>query len=222
MSLFKFKKIFYLSVFLAGFLAVSAPASSQELGIPEDAAPATIQEKPAPEPADKVVDILPAKSAPESVNLDTGHSTHPPIKMTPDKSELLHLDQAAGTVIIGNPLHLNVLADSAKTLVLVPRQPGATYMMILDTRGDVIMQRHVLVAAPKERYVRIRRSCAGAGTEGCQQTQVYYCPDMCHEILMGTEAESSTEAAAAGGAAELVESTTGEAISDAESDTVAP
>lgn len=137
------------------------------------------------------VDILPAK------NLNTGaptynqtNDTHPPLKMTPDKSELVRLERGAGSIIIGAPAHLSVLADSAKTLVLVPKLPGATYVTILDKKGNILMQRHVIIGSPKEKYVRIRKSCT-ADQEGCQPTQVYYCPDMCHAVSIAQEDSNS-------------------------------
>jgi hypothetical protein len=80
------------------------------------------------------------------------------------------------------PAHLNILPEGPNTLVLIPRAPGATYFTVLDGENKVIMQRHVIVASPKEKYVRIRKSCATS--KGCQPTQVYYCPDMCHEIIL--------------------------------------
>lgn len=113
--------------------------------------------------------------------------THPALKLTPDKSELVRLDKPAGSIIIGNPNHLSILADTSKTLVLVPRAPGATHFTVLDMDGAVLMQRHVIVASPKEKYLRVRRSCAGSDDDNCQQTSVFYCPDMCHEIIMGSE-----------------------------------
>lgn len=50
------------------------------------------------------------------------------------------------------------------------------------------MQRHVIVASPQEKYVRIRRSCA-SGEDGCQATSMFYCPDMCHEVQVNPETE---------------------------------
>jgi hypothetical protein len=44
------------------------------------------------------------------------------------------------------------------------------------------MQRHILVDAPQDHYVRVRKSCAFSNNGNCQTTQVYYCPGMCHEI----------------------------------------
>lgn len=112
-----------------------------------------------------------------------GDATHPPLTLTPDKSHLLRLDRAAGTIIVGNEAHLGVLLDTPQTAVLVPRAPGATYFTVLDGNRNVIMQRHVLVAAPEEHYIRIRRSCANAAA-GCRETSVYYCPEMCHEVAI--------------------------------------
>lgn len=146
------------------------------------------------------VDILPAKSVSDKVLIDENtEDTHPPVRLTPDKSELIRLEKNAGTVIVGSPEHLSVLADTANTLVLVPRLPGATYITVLDRHGEVLMQRHVIVAAPKDKYVRVRRSCAGSDDKACQETRVYYCPDMCHEI--NTVSKDAKGAPAASGAA---------------------
>lgn len=108
-------------------------------------------------------------------------TTHPMLRLTPDKSELVRLDRNAISVVVGNPAHLSVLLDTPNTLVLVPRAAGATHFTVLDAAGEVVMQRHVVVASPKKNYVRVRRSCANGG-EGCRATSVYFCPDICHEI----------------------------------------
>lgn len=146
------------------------------------------------------VDILPAVSTADESNVvidESGH-THPPIKLTPDKSELLRLDKPAGSVLIGNPNHLSILPDSADTLVLIARAPGASSFTVLGKDGSILMQRHVIVASPKQEYIRVRRSCAGSDDEGCRETSVFYCPDMCHEIILGG-VESAGDASAAGG-----------------------
>jgi len=132
------------------------------------------------------VDVLPAATTAEhEIAYDDTSHTHPPVKLTPDKSELIRLDRPAGSIIVGNPNHLSVLADTSKTLVLVARAPGATHFTVLDQKGAVLMQRHVIVASPKKNYLRIRRSCAGEDEEACQRTSVFYCPDMCHEVVVG-------------------------------------
>lgn len=132
------------------------------------------------------IDILPAKSVEErGVIVDLNTPTHPALKITPDKSEVIKLDRNAASIIVGNPNHISVLADNAQTLIVVARVPGATHFTALDNNGNIVMQRHVIVASPdpQKKYIRIRKPCTG-DDENCQPTQVYYCPDMCHEILL--------------------------------------
>ncbi len=111
---------------------------------------------------------------------DTFNMTHPILRLTPDKSEMIRLEGNAASVIVGNPNHISVLLDSPDTLVVVPRNAGASHFSVIGEDGTVLMQRHVVVGAAKEQYVRIRRSCAGS--QDCQPTSVYFCPDMCHEV----------------------------------------
>lgn len=119
--------------------------------------------------------------------------THPDLHLSPDRSELIHLDADAATVVLGNPNHLSILAENARTLILVPKAAGATYFTVLGRGGHILMQRHVVIAGPSQKYVRIRRSCNTSTAKNCQATQVYYCPDMCHEIMM--EGATATGAA---------------------------
>lgn len=132
-------------------------------------------------PEDSIFDV----AVPQPANTRDGTSlseTHPMLRLTPDKSELIRLDRDAVSVVVGNPAHLSVLLDTPRVVVLIPRIPGATHFSILDRNGDVIMQRHAIVASPKQEYVRVRRSCINAGDNACSATSVYFCPDMCHEI----------------------------------------
>ncbi len=142
-------------------------------------------------------DLFPPQATALTTNIDVSalEETHPPVRLTPDKSEIIRLKVPAKSIIVGNPVHLSILMDTTKTLVLVPREPGATHFTILDSDGKIIMQRHAIIASPKKDYVRIRRTCANSTADTCQQTSVYYCPDMCHEIavLGGDEGSGGTE-----------------------------
>ena len=122
--------------------------------------------------------------------------THPPVKLSPDKSKLIRLDQIVDKVIVGNDNHLAVLPSDKNTVVLVGRQPGATYFTALDDKGNIIMQRHVFVAAPQENYVRIRRTCAASELDNCRATEVYYCPDTCHNVALTAEDNTGGNTAA--------------------------
>jgi hypothetical protein len=122
------------------------------------------------------------KAAPaDTVNMAPESGAYPLLRLTPDKSEIVRLNADAATVIVGNPNHLSVLAENTKTLVLVPKAEGATYFTVMDKNSGIIMQRHVVISTGTDKYIRIRRACSG--NANCQPTQVYYCPDMCHEII---------------------------------------
>ena len=134
--------------------------------------------------------IIPSQAgAIPEYDVSQGEETHPMIRLTPDKPQIVHLDSDARSIIVGNQQHLNAVLDSTRSMVLVPRDPGATHITVIGNDGNIIMQRYVIVAGPAEKYIRIRRNCApvaGAGGSSgasgpCAQTTVYYCPDMCHE-----------------------------------------
>ncbi len=157
---------------------------------------------------DQVVDILPPTlSTSKNVVEMVGEETHPIIRMTPDKSELIHLETGAASIIIGSPVHINVIADSQKTLVIVPRAPGATHFTILDKNGQVIMQRHVIVASPKKDYLKIKRTCRD-DNEGCKKTSVFYCPDTCHEIGIDSETVATTQTETTGSGSDKAQDNT--------------
>jgi Flp pilus assembly secretin CpaC len=116
----------------------------------------------------------------EAPYVDPAGDTHPALFLTPDKSRIIRLEKPASTVVVGNVAHVNVLIDSPHTLVVVPRQTGASYFTVMDENRRVIMQRHVIVG-PAPQYVRVRRSCGNSA--GCEETSVFYCPNgMCHQV----------------------------------------
>lgn len=138
--------------------------------------------QPGAQPAQDLMPPVTTQSAANPTD-NLNSETHPTLNLMPDKSELVRLDREASSIVVGNSSHVSVLLDAPRLAVVIPRTPGATYFTVLDKDGDVIMQRHVVVAAPKKNYVRVRRSCSGDNNRGdCQPTSVYFCPDMCHEI----------------------------------------
>lgn len=172
--------------------AVDAPAplkAEKGLVLPaESETPPSAPQAP-PESTLSPIDILSTQSAKDSgLEFDSGVLTHAALSIAPDRSELVRLDADAASIIVGNPFHLSVVADSPRTLVLIPKAPGATFFTVLDKDGQILMQRHILIATPKEKYVRIRKTCTNSAQQDCQTTNVYYCPDTCHPILLDDSA----------------------------------
>lgn len=126
---------------------------------------------------------IPAEPATSDVLLATDATELPPLRISPDKPEVIQLDRDAINVLVGSDETLRAVPDTNRTIVLIPKKPGATYFKAIDADGKIIMQRHVIVGAPEKgnKYLRIRRACANDDTN-CKQYSVYYCPDMCHEV----------------------------------------
>lgn len=172
--------ILFCGVFVSAFAATNAAAQEQE-GQQQE------------------LDLMPPQAVAEmNAVLSPTEETHPALYLTPDKSEIIRLDRDAAAIIVGNPAHLSVLMDSPRLLIAVPAQPGATHFTVLDFDGGIIMQRHVIVGAPKKKYVRIRRIC-NVTASNCAPTSIYYCPNACHQISVMQETVSAEGAPAISG-----------------------
>lgn len=114
-----------------------------------------------------------------------------PLMVTLDKSEIVHLDHDIGSIILGNPLPASVLMDTSKTLIVVPKTTGTTHVTVLGKDGLVLMDRHIIVDAPKPRYVRVRTTCIGK-EKGCTPNRSFYCPEgRCAEIVIPESTDSA-------------------------------
>lgn len=114
------------------------------------------------------------------------------IRVAPGKSEIVRLDRDAASIIVGSPSHARVLLDSPRTLIIVPGMPGATSFQVLDADGAVVLEKYVIVAAPQQRYMRIRRLCGDGNTGNCAESATYYCPDGCYEVRSPSEQEATS------------------------------
>lgn len=106
----------------------------------------------------------------------------PILHVTPDQTRVVKLEEDAASIIVSNSDHFNVFIDTPRILVIVPQIPGAGSFTALNSNGDVITQRHVIVAAPKQKYVRIRRACNNSDDPRCNPISIFYCPKGCHQV----------------------------------------
>lgn len=155
---------------------------------------AEVQEASSVEPVagDEAIPQMPSvteddlKSAPVVDELAASDSAEiAPLKISPDKPEIIKLDRDVVNILVGNEDTLKAIPDSKRTVILIPKAAGATYFKAIDADGKIIMQRHVIVGTSdnSNKYLRIRRACA-SGDTACKPYSVYYCPDMCHEVSM--------------------------------------
>ena len=183
-----FKKLSLIS--LLGLIAIllvreavlAEPASLQVMAI---SSPALI------EPAAGQAEYPPPPPASFNETLaETTNAMTDAIRISPSKSEVVHLDQDAASVIVSNPAHAAIMLDSPRVLIVLPRAPGATSFTVLDAAGRTIMERKVIVSNGREPYVRVRKICSGA--TDCAASSYFYCPDGCYEVSTSAISNSTT------------------------------
>lgn len=103
------------------------------------------------------------------------------LRLTPDRTEIIRLDADAASVVVTNPAHAQVMLETPRLLLVMPRAPGSTSLFVLDQNGETIYQRDILISGASKSYVRIRKSCA-ANDANCANNSYYYCPDGCYEV----------------------------------------
>jgi hypothetical protein len=103
------------------------------------------------------------------------------LRLTPNKNKIIRLDQDAASIIVNNPDHASVMLDSPRLIIVMPRLPGTTSFTVLNSAGETILQKDVIVTNVQPQYVRVRRVCA-SGDTACTPAAYYYCPDGCYEV----------------------------------------
>src|SRR5690606_8415587 len=74
------------------------------------------------------------------------------LRLTLDKDVLIRLDQDAASVVVNNPEHAQVMLDSPRLLIVMPRQPGATSFSVLNAKGETILNKTVIVSGVHKNY----------------------------------------------------------------------
>lgn len=118
------------------------------------------------------------------------------LRLTMNKDQIIRLNQDAASVVVNNPAHAEVLLDSPRLLIVMPRAAGATSFTVLNAKGDIILRRDIIVTNVQPKYVRIRRMCTGSDAS-CVPAAYYYCPDGCYEVTpVGTSGGGAVPAPA--------------------------
>lgn len=79
------------------------------------------------------------------------------VVVTVDRAKLFRVSRPASTVIVGNPAIVDAVIEDAKTLILTGRSFGVTNLIILDTDGEPIVDKTILVRGHETGTVRIYR-----------------------------------------------------------------
>ncbi len=94
-----------------------------------------------------------AACAAENPADETGES----LIITVDRARVFRVTRPAATVIIGNPAIADATIEDETTLVLTGRSFGVTNLIILDAKGDPIVDQTLVVRGHEANTVRIYR-----------------------------------------------------------------
>ena len=92
-----------------------------------------------------------------------------------DQARLIRLEKHSSEVIIGNPSIADVSVQSSKVLVLTGKSAGLTNLIVLDGKGDEVLNKKIYVKADDVRQVTLSK---GASRE------TYTCSPDCSPALM--------------------------------------
>lgn len=74
-----------------------------------------------------------------------------------DEAKLVHLDQPATEVIIGNPSIADISVQNGQMLVVTGKSFGVTNLIVLDAQGKEVLNRNVRVSTSKVQTVRLHK-----------------------------------------------------------------
>ncbi|MHA1166055.1 MAG: pilus assembly protein N-terminal domain-containing protein, partial [Alphaproteobacteria bacterium] len=102
-----------------------------------------------------------------------------------DQARLIRLEKHGSEVIIGNPSIADVTVQSSKILVLTGKSMGLTNLIVLDGKGDEVLNRKIYVKADDVRQVTLSRGA---------RRETYTCSPDCNPALMSGDNEKYFEA----------------------------
>jgi len=124
----------------------------------------------------------------EDVNLASNNPTvsGDPVIVVVDRAKVFRVPRRAATVIIGNPSIVDATVEDDQTLILTGRSFGVTNLIVLDEKGDAVVDQSIVVRGHERNTLRIYRR---------DSRQTFACAPVCEPTLtIGDNGSSFSEA----------------------------
>jgi hypothetical protein len=115
------------------------------------------------------------------------------IAVSVDQAKLVKLPERVATIVVGNPLIADVTMQPGGMIVVTGKGYGATNVIAMDRRGDILVDRVIQVGGPSDQVVTIYRGV---------ERESYSCMPICHRP--GRFAQHASDRRRSGGAEELI------------------
>lgn len=127
-----------------------------------------------------------------------------PISVSVDQAKLIKLPERISTIVVGNPLIADVTLQPGGMIVVTGKGYGATNVLAMDRRGEVLIDRVINVESPTDQVVTIYRGI---------DRESYSCMPVCQRrVTLGDSEKYFNTAINQGGA--LTDKATGAATKD--------
>ena len=110
------------------------------------------------------------------------------IDVTIDFAKIVRLDRAAGTIVIGNPGIADATVEDEQTLVLTGKAAGTTNLIVLDQKGEPIVDSILRVSSNVQQLTTVFYG---------GERQTFSCAPTCEQVIsVGDEATAFERATA--------------------------
>lgn len=108
--------------------------------------------------------------------LAAGHAygSEETVTVTVDRAKVFRIEEAASTVIVGNPFIADVAMHDRFTVVVTGKSYGSTNLVILDQKGAPIIDEVIMVRGNDENVVSVTRNSI---------RQTFSCAPVCEPTL---------------------------------------
>ncbi len=99
-----------------------------------------------------------------------------------DNAKLVHLDEPAAEIIVGNPSIADIAVQNSKLLVVTGKSFGRTNLIVVNAKGEIIEESDLTVSDPSKGMITVHR--------GARNNETVYCAPKCTSSLaIGDEKE---------------------------------
>ena len=115
-----------------------------------------------------------------------------PVIVTVDRAKVFRIKEPASTVIIGNPFIADVSMHDHFTVVVTGKSYGSTNLVILDDKGEPIIDEVIIVRASEDKIVSVTRNALRQTYTCAPNCEPNCAPDCAHRaplVELGAEGQ---------------------------------
>lgn len=115
------------------------------------------------------------------LTIGQAYASEDPVIVTVDRAKVFRIQEPASTVIVGNPFIADVSMHDHFTVVVTGKSYGSTNLVILDDKGEPIIDEVIIVRASEDKIVSVTRNAL---------RQTYTCAPNCEPTLRLGDAQT--------------------------------